>query len=288
MKSTMIRLVVLPMAALLLSGCPAALQGYPETKPDDVSTAESAYYLSAQSVKDYDKSPSEELRNNIIDARMRVRDRNFREFKKSLYQEGLKLGLGVDWLLLTLAGATATVGGETLKAALGAVTTGIVGAKASFDKRAFMEKSLAGIFAQMKAQRAVVELSIRTKMSSGIDVYSVHLALSDLEKYYDAGTLPDALDGIIQGANVKSEEAEDKLAKFRVIKFQIPGSTGARIKEWYRPAGVLNPARRDLLVRWLATARPGINPAGLPFPVFLRERQLEPARVQAITDLRIP
>ena len=74
-----------------------------------------------------------------------------------------------------------------------------------------MEKSLAGIFAQMKAQRAVVELSIRTQQRSGIDGYRLHQALSDLAKYYDAGALPTALNGIIQEANVKAEEAQAEL-----------------------------------------------------------------------------
>ena len=201
MKSQYFRFAMLLVSALALGGCTAALQGYPETKPDDISVAESNYYLSAQSVLDYKGTPSQKLRDNIIDARMLVIDRNFREFEKSLYQEGLKLGLGVDWLVLALSGATATIGGETFKAALGAISAGVVGAKSSFDKRAFMEKSLTGILAQMKAQRAVVELSIRTQQLSGIDDYRLHQALTDVAKYYDAGALPTALNGIIQEAS---------------------------------------------------------------------------------------
>ena len=201
MKSQYFRFAMLLVSALALGGCTAALQGYPETKPDTKSVAESNYYVSAQSVLDYKGTPSQKLRDNIIDARMLVIDRNFREFEKSLYQEGLKLGLGVDWLVLALSGATATIGGETFKAALGAISAGVVGAKSSFDKRAFMEKSLTGILAQMKAQRAVVELSIRTQQLSGIDDYRLHQALTDVAKYYDAGALPTALNGIIQEAS---------------------------------------------------------------------------------------
>ena len=199
------------LATLVLGGCTAALQGYPETKPDDISLAEAKYYVSAESILAYKTTPTQKLRDNIIDARMLVIDRNFQEFEKSLYQEGLKLGLGVDWLVLALSGATATIGGETLKAALGAISGGVVAAKSSFDKRAFMEKSLAGILAQMKAQRAVVELSIRTQQRSGIDAYRLHKALSDVVKYYNAGSLPNALNGIIQQASVKTEEAQAEL-----------------------------------------------------------------------------
>ena len=97
-------LVCCGLATLVLGGCTAALQGYPETKPDDISLAESKYYVSADSILAYKDAPSQKLRDNIIDARMLVIDRNFDEFEKSLYQEGLRLGLGVDWLLLTLAG----------------------------------------------------------------------------------------------------------------------------------------------------------------------------------------
>ncbi len=186
---------------------------------------------------------------------MLVIDRNFDEFEKSLDQEGLRRGLGVDWLLLTLTGATATVGGETLKAALGAVTTGIVGAKASFDKRAFMEKSLTGILAQMKAQRAVVELSIRKQQQSGIDVYRLRPALSDVAKYYRAGSLPTALNAIIQEASVTAENAQVELKTVLTAKYTT-GPLRARINRWL-DSDVRTNVR--ILENWLRSQAPPIN-----------------------------
>ncbi len=248
-------LVCCGLATLVLGGCTAALQGYPETIPDDISVAESNYYVSAQSILDYRNTPSQKLRDNIIDARMLVIDRNFQEFEKSLYQEGLKLGLGVDWLVLALSGATATIGGETLKAALGAVSAGVVGAKSSFDKRAFMEKSLAGILAQMKAQRAVVELSIRTQQQSGIDDYRLHQALSDVAKYYNAGALPTALNGIIQEASVTAEKAQADLKTVLTAKYTT-GPLRDRINRWLdSDVGTNVP----ILENWLGSQVPPIN-----------------------------
>ena len=63
---------------------------------------------------------------------------------------------------------------------------------------------------------------------------------------------------------------------------------GERIKAWYRPANELDTARRDQLITWLATARPGINHADLPIAVLLRDPELEAVRLEAIKDLKIP
>lgn len=276
-------LVCCGLATLVLGGCTAAIQGYPETKPDKISAAESSYYLSNKSKSDYMVTPSQKLRDGIIDAHMLVIDRNFREFEKSLYQEGLELGLGVDWLVLALAGATATVGGETVKAALGAISAGVVGAKSSFDKRAFMEKSLTGILAQMKAQRAVVELSIRTQQRSGIDGYRLRQALLDVGKYYDAGALPTALNGIIQEASAKTKEAQAELKIVLDDTYQSDNASNMIRSIWKPDGKTINAANKAKIYACMTQEKLATGPGTIPG--LITSKTLAPARLKVVKCL---
>ena len=171
-------------------------------------------YLKDQVIRECQENPNEKCRNRIMLAGMARLDQDFREFEKALHRESIKVSVGVDWVLLAISAATATVGGGSTKSILGAVSTSIQGAKSAFDKRVFRDKSVEVILAHMKALRAERALTIRKGLGMKIDAYPLEAAFADLGRYFDAGTLSEAMSSLVETATVKKTEARAKLHIF--------------------------------------------------------------------------
>ena len=197
-------------SSVTMVGC-SSMSGYPSGDPATLIAKDTSNYLSDAAVKQYQETPSRSLRNRIVLTRMAWIDQHFREFEKAIHQESLRAAVGVDWVLLAISSATTIAGGESVKSLLGAASTGIQGAKSSFDKRVFRDKSVGSVLAHMKALRAERALTIRKGLAASIDMYPLEYALADLGRYYEAGTLSEAMSSIVETANVKKAEAESQL-----------------------------------------------------------------------------
>src|SRR5262249_46089227 len=122
-------------------------------------------------------------------------------------------GLATDLIVLGLNAAGAVVGGAEAKSALAAASGGIVGAKGAVDKDLFYQKTLPALIAQMSAQRKVVLVDIRRGLTLDVDQYPLQQALVDLENYYAAGTIPGAINAIVQDAGATSQTAQLELRR---------------------------------------------------------------------------
>lgn len=272
-----------------LTGCSAALDGFPSrsTIPAE-DLKELKVYLGVEKVNEYvaEKDPKERLtlRNEIVNARIHAIDVHFGQFEEALHQQGIGIGIGTDWVVLALTGATATIGGESAKAALGAASTGILGAKSSFDKHALFEKSVPAVMAQMIASRKEVLLTLRTGLQQEDSAYSLFQALSDLEDYYRAGTIPGSLVGIAKDAGEKAAIAEEKLQQVVSGSFteDAAGAILYRYLGWdSEKKEFSNKENIDNLKDWLKT-----NGLGNVFiPTFLSLDVLSKARAEAVKDL---
>jgi hypothetical protein len=275
--------VLIALLSLLLTACAAALKGYPPSAPDPLSQKESGTLLEAAAISRFRQAPTVDKRNEILLARLLAIDRNFQAFEQDLYQQGLQLGIGADWLVLALSGATATVGGEGTKSVLGAVTTAVTGAKASFDKRAFMEKSLIAIIAKMNADRASVEADIRTGMRLNLSSYPIEDGLSHLRKYYEAGTLPSALNSIVVSAATEKTAAEAKIEKLQIASYR-KDNAGDLLYNFWKPDGAsIDTGNQDALRRWMGSNGFNIGPGSIT--MFLRSDVATSARERALEAL---
>ena len=215
MKTNLMRpfspLIGVAVASMVAIGGCRSISGYPGGNPATLLTENTSKYLKDQEIINYQQNPSTTLRNRIVLARMAWVDQHFREFEKALHQESIKAAVGVDWVLLAISTATATVGGGSTKSILGTASTGIQGAKSAFDKRVFRDKSVDAILAHMKALRAERALMIRKGLGASINAYPLETALADLGRYYMAGTLSEAMSSLVETATVKKTEAQTKL-----------------------------------------------------------------------------
>ena len=278
------------MALAALGGCTAALQGFPDRLTDPMGDLDSLKpYLGVAKVNEYveqtELATRLRLRNDIVNARIHAIDVSFGKFEEELYQQGIGVGIGTDWVVLALGGAISTVGGEATKAALGAVSSGVVGAKASFDKHALLEKSVPVIMAQMVASRKAMLLTLRTGLARADVEYSLFQALGDLEGYYRAGTIPGSLAEIAEGAGSKAASAEEGLQQVVSGSFaeDLAGATLYRYLGWDgEQKQFLNADNVKNLQDWLNDN--DLNDVFIP--TFLSADTLSEARVKAVEDLK--
>ncbi len=213
-------IIVLVLAGTsMITGC-ASINGYPSRSTNTKNDlAALARYNDSQVIDNYNaadnskrngKSP-QQYRNEVVNGRIAAIDIQYNLFEKALYKQEVGASILADWVVLGLGGATAVVGGASAKAALGAAVTGVTGAKVSIDKNAYFNKTIPALIAQMQAARKEVLIRIWTGLTKDVSAYPLTQALVDVEDYYNAGTLPNAITGITASASAEVKKADEQL-----------------------------------------------------------------------------
>jgi hypothetical protein len=244
----------------VLAACQASLQAYPERPFDNaiVTTINSV-----EVVQEFYRLPTEdqrrEYRNALIAVRIAAIDISYRLFEEQLFREGTVRNIATDWTLLGLAGAGATVASSGTQEILAGISGGLVGARAAFDKNALFDRALPSLVAKMEASRRSVEERLLNGMELDASAYGIIPALTDLEAYYNAGTLPGAILNVAGDAGVlKAQIQQRRTFSARSLddagKGLIPLLTGA--------SGTLDSAR----VKQLRTC---LSVIGLPSDILI-------------------
>lgn len=151
---------------------------------------------------------TKEERNKSINLLILRINQNYRDYKQDIYLGRAGFDTIHNMTLLGITGATSVTGTAATKSLLGAISTGLVGAKSNFDKNFFEDQSRDVIFMEMDALRKeVLENKIYPKMDCDLiptaaaavpckKGYSMAEALMDLDAYYTAGTTLGALQAI--------------------------------------------------------------------------------------------
>ncbi len=240
-------------ALALLGGC-ASLRAYPEPSIDPAGELRVLdKYLQPTAITRYDSANDADRdgltkrawRNEVVNARVRAIDINFNTFQQKLFQEGVGSGIATDWIVLALNAAGALAGGAAN--ALSATSAGIVGARASFDKHAYFEKTMPALMASMVAKRKEILVRIREGLTQDIDEYALTLALNDLDSYYQAGSIPGALLEIAETSGDKAKKADAKLE----LVTAVPADLQARREKAAAYVKTLNQSQLDTLAKSL-------------------------------------
>ncbi len=221
---TLIRVMVLVFVLVLFSGC-AAVTGYPKMSYNIKQELTALQpYNSADIIQQYNNAPDKRaFRDEIVYARKRAIDLHFALFQKAVYRQTAVRNIGVDWAVLGLSGATAVTTVSGTQQILGAISGGLTGAQGKVSERLFFNNTIPVIFSKMEAQRKVILANITTGLSKKVEEYPLMHALNDLDDYYKAGTIPEALNGIVTTSGEQAAAAkktiEDALkAKSEALK----------------------------------------------------------------------
>ena len=236
----------------------------------------------------------QQYRDAVTFARMEVIDIFYYKFESELTGSYNTLELSSDLAVLALNGIGATVGTKAAKAALAAASAGVVGAKSAVNTDVFYQKTLPALVAQMRAGRQTVLATIKTGLTKPAEVYSMDQALSDINAYYIAGTLPSAVSQITADAGATLASANSAIDALRVTTYAAPTSTVKRITAWLFPNGDATklPIAANLasLKQWMQNDKTDPTLNSIPYALLLysNDKLGEADRTRAITALGIP
>jgi hypothetical protein len=116
-------------------------------------------------------------------------------------------------------GKATTTGNAATKAALGAASTGIIGANAAINKDLYYQKTIPALLTQMEANRLKAKLPIAQGLTQPDSKYSLLKAYIDLDAYKDAGSMPAAISSITQSAANDKQLAQNNITFVRSANY---------------------------------------------------------------------
>jgi hypothetical protein len=129
------------------------------------------------------------IRNEIIADRMYAIDVQYTEYESNLTRERQEVGFGTLATAGALGTASTLVTPVVTKSVLSGLSTLTLATKGHYDSEVLLAQTIQTIQKQMRASRNLIAANISAKLVKGVADYPLAAALSDLEDYYNAGTL---------------------------------------------------------------------------------------------------
>ena len=259
-------------------------------------------FASATSIKDYYAQTPETVaaRNAFIAGRITLYDLEYIRFVSSFRLSRAAQSSAFDGIALGIGLATTLVGPARTKTVLGAISTALTGARASYEKNFYDDKTTVALISQMNAERKTALLNLlKGSQTTSIEDYPLSQAIVDLTIYQYAGTIDGALEGVQRDASLKDAAAAKAIEQFRAIKW-TPGETGKVITAWLFPGVVRFDDQGNAFdkddkpvdivpgnVTALKAEMKALGYDGLPIFTFTGAPELADKRAQAIKDLKI-
>jgi hypothetical protein len=217
--------VALVASALSVAGCTSTQEGpiRPITIADDVASAK---LFADTTLSNFYNSPGSnpgELRNEIITARMFIADMEYHYYEARLTKEVQEEGLGATLTSLGLTTAATLLPAASTKAILAGAATAVTGADKAYNEKELLSNTIQALQTEMRADRKTQAAAIyakmfkdngnNTKSITPISEYTLPMALSDAETYYQAGTIASALIGLsktLANAEQNADEAKSQ------------------------------------------------------------------------------
>jgi hypothetical protein len=178
-------------------------------------------------------------RNQILQELIALINQNYSIFEDKYYGSDASVSFGGDVANLGLTGVASVTGTAHLKSILSAIATGTTGIKTSYEKNFFDQQTRAAVVQKMRAGRASQLALIQDQnhmkapvicdpdpdkgcpmvtvtgadgkpAQAAVAPYSLETGLSDVEQYYQAGTIIGALQAIATSAGVDQSNATTK------------------------------------------------------------------------------
>jgi hypothetical protein len=207
------RCVVVGIMLTALGGCVALSDG-PErviTVNEQVSSVpEAAKSIAAVPMPSGNESFDKPVRNYYITERMYLIDLEFNPYFARLTTQNQAGNLAADTALITTTFLTTVLASPATKTALGAAATGIAGLRTDISQDVLLTHTIQLLLQQMETSRNHVRARIEGNLQAcKTSEYTVWQALTDLEDYYRAGTLPGALEALAAATGNNNQQSKD-------------------------------------------------------------------------------
>ncbi len=297
-------LLLVMLVSFLLHGC-ASFQGSPDWNA--AKSLDQVDPLYQQYIDRYYRATTpqarQRIRNQFIEIRSGLIDRNYAIFKESVYTQRVGTSVGTDIATLFLNAAGAALPDAGVKTGTSALSAGIIGSKTSIDKNVYFDRTLPALLAQMDGRRSEIRGGILAGMATDVERYPLMQAASDLDAYFHAGTIS----GAISAATTQAATA--KVAADTALRNRLPSATEIADELKGRGFEIQRAAQTDTVKTIslcldddgnLASAvdtqlsaflmARGINPAGPGNTAksdFLNREDQEPLRKAALADTKL-
>jgi hypothetical protein len=218
-QSTPVRSCLLLILAMpFLASCIASNQTgpyRPVTIAEDVESIKRVAYP-ADLGAFFILSPTEQAirRNEIVTARMYVLDLEYHYYEARLTRELQDEGLLATAASLGLTGTSALMPVAHTGRLLAGIATGVTGLDKAYSEKELLSNTIQALQTQMRADRKARAADIQAKMvrtdkitPTSIYEYPLAMALSDVDAYYQAGTLASAMIGLSKTVAVAEANA---------------------------------------------------------------------------------
>lgn len=267
----------------ILGGCSPAFEGSPQSLFSEEVELEIARRLSdADRITAYAKSePHEriEIRNDIILARMLGADMQYYKYEIDLSKENKSVEFLSQVASTALTGTATTISSSHGKTVLSAVATGLTGVKSAYDENILREKTILIIQQQMRTRRKEVKAIILSKLSLSTSEYPLLLAMLDVKRYENAGTIDGAFSDLAQETGERLAFANKVEEGVFIHRFSPKTNLGDRIQKYYNQSL----ANKDNIISYLEK-----NHNDLPLPVFLKGGASQAQLLAMIRHYNIP
>jgi hypothetical protein len=159
-----------------------------------------------------DPQKKKELRDRLIGYCIWLADENYNSYAARFSRNQAIGSVAADWGSLAFSGASTIA---TPAALYGAISTGIQGANAAYNRDALNQQSRTAILLKMSALRQEELIEIYKSELLPDSSYSLVQGLIDVQHYANAGTVSSALAAIAQDAAVQHQASSAVLRGLR-------------------------------------------------------------------------
>lgn len=187
-----------------VAGCNSLQPGptRPITIDDDVTWARDLVQYDLSIFVAANPNTQAALRNEIVTARMYIADMEYHYYETRLTRDMQEEGFAATMASLALTTSATLIPVTQTKTLLSGIATGVTGADKAVTEKILLSNTIQALQTQMRADRKTEAGVIFAKMSkpngvvTPITEYTLAMALSDADTYYQAGTIGSALIGL--------------------------------------------------------------------------------------------
>lgn len=191
-------------------------------KPGQVPEVEALAKLRAAYSASNDAEARRLLRNQIV-ASLMVAIKNYHEaVEDDVFEKVTELQIMFDMLGLAANLTGTTVGGATAKTITSAIAAGAIGTRASLESNVLAENTKFAVLLQMNADRKEKETMLLNNLKLTDKQFSLDMALPLVFDYYTAGSLREAVAGLVESGQKRLKAAEADLRSVKSSETKVP------------------------------------------------------------------
>lgn len=206
--------------AVGVAGCASHQTGptRPITIDEDVAWAKKLVNHDLSIFPTADPVTQARLRNEILTTRMYIADTEYHHYEARLTRELQDEGLAATAASLGLTTSATLVPVAQTKTLLSALATGITGLDKAYNEKQLLSNTIQALQTQMRADRKAEAGVIYAKMFKNVGnnvreitpiiEYPLPMALSDMDAYYQAGTVSSAVIGLSKTVTTAERNAD--------------------------------------------------------------------------------